>query len=222
VANKDLGITESGDFLRRGLDQLLDLDEDRLVRLGSSLSRPESNVPETINELKRISAETGIEFQFLYTTVPVVRYLLSAWRRAGFTLEQVLADLSASGVSAERVERARLLLAPLEAAKDRYFEKSLKDRAETVGGPTVDDLDLIWDVRPIFGSSTYPPESDEEDGAEWVGLTYVLLMEISASRRDGQQESTTLQLSEREFDQFEKALERARKQLDVLKGKKFC
>jgi hypothetical protein len=221
VGNKDLGITEADEFLRRGLDELLDLDEARLERLGLSLARPDSEIPESLAELKRVCAETGIDSPLLYRTIPVVRFLLSGWSRAGFNLDQVLEDLKRAGVSEERVKRSRHLLAPLEGAKERFLFESLKSRAEMVGGPTVDDLDLIWDVRPIFDSSLYTSDSDEEDGAEWVGLTYVLLMEISASRRDGQQESTTLQLSEREFNELETAIFRARRQLEVLKGKKF-
>jgi hypothetical protein len=221
VANKDLGIAEADDFLRRGLDELLDLESDQLAKLGLLLSNPDSGVPEASSELKRLSDETGLDSQVLYRILPVIRYLLFAWRKARFSLPEVLVDLRKAGIEDEKVERSKLLLEPLEAVREMYFAHSLKNRLELVGGPTIDDLSLVWDVRPIFSSSAYPPDRGEEDGAEWIGHTYVLSLEISASRRDGQQESTSLQLSEQDFDQFERAMARARQQLVVLKGKVF-
>lgn len=221
MANKDLGIAEADDFLRRGLDELLDLEGDQLARLGVLLSDPELGVPEAPSELKRLSAETGLSSQVLYRTLPVIRYLLFAWRKAGFSLPEVLADLRKAEIADEKVEKSKLLLEPLEAVREMYFARSLKNRLELVGGPTIDDLSLVWDVRPIFSSSAYPPDSDEDDGAEWIGHTYVLSLEISASRQDGQQESTSFQLSEQDFDQLERAMARARRQLVVLKGKNF-
>jgi len=53
--------------------------------------------------------------------MPVIRYLLAAWRRAGLSLDQVSDDLRANGFSEEKADRSRRLLGPLEAVKEKYF-----------------------------------------------------------------------------------------------------
>jgi hypothetical protein len=218
VAIRDLGLTETDESLRNGLDELLTLSDASLSRLGSVLSDPGSTIPRSFSELKRLSAQTEIEFKVLYRTMPAIRYLLAAWRKAALSLEEMFDDLRANGFSEEKAERSRLLLSSLEAVKEKYFVHSLVTRVELVGAPTVDDLNLVWDVRSIFAEAS---ERDDESETEWVGSTYVLLMEISASRRDGQQESTTIQFSEQDFEQFERVVGRARRQLEMLKTKTF-
>jgi hypothetical protein len=221
VASKDLGITEADDSLRQGLDELLELEDVHLAKLAASLANPDPAFPDSLAEWKQLRSETELDLQILSRVVPVIRYLLSAWQATGFSLEGVLADLKVSGVPEAKADRCRLLLAPLERAKDKFFVQSLKNRVELMGGPTLDNLNLIWDLRPLFYPSAFPVDSSDDDGTEWVGHTFLLQMEISASRRDGQQESTTLQLSVRDFERFERAMVRARQQLDVLRVREF-
>src|SRR5215469_4803718 len=64
------------------------------------------------------SSQTDIEFRLVYRTMPVIRYLLAAWRRAGLSLDQVSDDLRANGFSEEKADRSRRLLGPLEAVKE--------------------------------------------------------------------------------------------------------
>jgi hypothetical protein len=86
-----------------------------------------------------------------------------------------------------------------------------------MGLPTIDDLNLVWDIRPIFEEPAFAPEPSAQGYEKLVSTTSLLILEISATREDGQGESKTYQLSEDDFDRLFESLKKARRQLEIIK-----
>jgi hypothetical protein len=107
----------------------------------------------------------------------------------------------------------------LESVKGKVHKSLLKNVYEKIGLPTVDDMNIVWDLRPVFEELAYVTGPETDRCESLVGSVYVLLLEISASRADGKQESQTYQFSERDFDRFFGALTRAKRQLESFKKK---
>ncbi len=132
-------------------------------------------------------------------------------------------ELTALGYEGEAHDRAKGFLEKVGIVKEKFFIVDARGEAEVSGLPTIDEMSLVWDIRPIFESVDWSP-NEKGDGpvtAVWLAHSNMLILEIMSSNREGKKESLSVQLSEDEFRELERLVGVARKQLDVIHAKRF-
>jgi hypothetical protein len=82
--------------------------------------------------------------------------------------------------------------------------------------PTLEDVDFVCDIRPVFESHVYPPGEDS-DHTKLLGFSYMVLMTLSGDDIQGQTRKISFQLTEAALSDFQAALKQASEQLDILK-----
>ncbi len=208
--------------LEEDLKSLLDTPTDRLDRIAAWLLDSGNPVPTGVADLSRMATAVEVDERSLREHLNLLRYILSTWRKQGFVLDNIREDLQQLAFDPDVIEKGLAFFAKVEPLKEQFFAIMLRGVAEFTGLPTIDDISLTWDLRPLFASQAYSPgDIDDESLIEWVSHTNLLIMEISASTKSGKNQGLTIQLTESEFDDLEKSLARARKQLDFLKSKRF-
>ena len=152
-------------------------------------------------------------------TAGVIRQLLDSWQRYGLDLQDFERDLFLMGFGQEHIKVLSLFLERLSPIKKRVWLDGIEGSQLTLGLPTIDDVNILWDARPLFGGLSYHYYTADGDDpyTEFLGLTYVATVEIIASDYYGRKERTAIQLSEEGFQRLLRGLKRAGEQLDILK-----
>lgn len=208
--------------LKRDLSTLLDLPSEKLQHLAHWLGSGTNPIPTTSAEFSRMAESTDLDQRALIDVMAVLRFVMVSWRKLGLTLDDLTADLCLMGFEQNVVDKGTAFFAALEPAKEQFFAVTLRSAIEQAGLPTIDDMSLIWDLRPIFASPVYPiAEGDDTGVTEWISHTNVLIFELNSSRSDGKSEPLSVQLSETDFEELEVAVSRARKQLEAIKSKRL-
>jgi len=170
------------------------------------------------SELVSLSARFRLEPEEVGRVIELVRFVLHNWKELDLSLEEIEADLSSLGYSESASARFTQFLGRLQGTRDRVYLAGLRRVYEASGLPTIDDVSLLWDIRPVFSEFSYSFEPKREALVQLLDYTYLLIMEVQASRLDGKSETMSYQLSEEEFLRLLAALERASEQLQALKA----
>lgn len=219
MATRIFGSSGIEEQARKDIDTLLSLpqkDADHIVRWLTESKEP---LPLSWSEIHRIVENTSLEPSVVDRVLILLRHLLSNWRTFGLTLEDIKKDLASFGYNEEQVNRIGGILHQLQDAKERVYRALLKRSYEVAGLPTIDDVNIVWDLRPVFEEFAYDTEPISNSYENLVSSSYVLLLEVLASRENGHRESATYQLSEEDFERLLGALEKARRQLEIIKKK---
>jgi hypothetical protein len=204
------------------LERLLALPDEQIKRLIHWLASGKNALPNTTKEFVRMAEAVGAEDRDLTEIFGVLRFVMTSWRRNNLSLDEVIGDLKGLGLSEDQLQTSRTLFSGLEVTKEQFFASEMRRTVEASGLPTLDDLTFHWDLRPIFASPAYPLRDGDEDGvSDWLSHTYLLILELDSSSSQGDSSSLTVQITESEFADLENAVQRARKQLEVLKAKRF-
>ncbi|SPF47110.1 hypothetical protein SBA4_3630031 [Candidatus Sulfopaludibacter sp. SbA4] len=165
-----------------------------------------------------IAASTLLPEQFRQTA-DVVRHLLNSWQRYGLELQDIERDLLLLGFGQEELAILSNLLARLASIKERVWLDEVKDVQHDVGLPTIDDVNIVWDARPLFGSAAYDHYAVDGDDLyrRFFGLTYLATVEITTADNYGQTQRTAIHLTEEDFERLLRAMKRANEQLAILK-----
>jgi len=149
--------------------------------------------------------------------VSVIQYVLNRWNAEKLSVAQVTSDLPKFGLKPRAVSKLAKLFGSLEKVGRRVYLDSIRSFHENVALPTIDDINVVCELRPLFGDPAYeaPPMGAEYD--KLFGFTEVMLLEIVASDSRGGETSATYQLTERDFDNLLQGLTRARRQFEVMK-----
>jgi hypothetical protein len=150
----------------------------------------------------------------------VIRYLLDGWQSYGLELPEIERDLLLLGRNQEEIRVVTEMLARLSPIKERVWIDGQHGTQLVVGLPTIDDVNLVWDARPVFGDLAYYYRSANVDASSYrrfLGLTYVAILEILSSDTNGQKQRTAVQMDEEQFQRFLVGMKRASEQLDILK-----
>lgn len=203
---------------KRDFELLVGLDEGELELLaGWFETAPDVMVPKDA-ELVALAAGSKLNPEELGAVIGVVRFVLNNWKQRSASLEEIRNDLSILGCDPPGGNRIIRFLSRLENTRDRVYLAGLRRAYETIGLPTIDDVSLLWDIRPMFSDFAYPPEPQGSTLTELLDYTYLLVMEIQASRVDGNSETVSFQLSEVEFEKLMEGMQRAHQQLKALKS----
>jgi len=205
------------DGLKKDLGILLETPDEDLGRIATWLLETPRPIPLTWSDIAELVEGTSLDPRTANRVLVVLRYLLTNWRTYDLTLDEIQSDLKAVGYSDPEVAKVTGFLSKLKDARERVFKSAVRRTFETRGAPTIDDVNLMWDVRPMFQGPAYDVEPQGKAFENLVGHTHLLILEITGSSQNGIQESRTYQLSEDDFDRFCLAFERAKKQLEIVK-----
>jgi hypothetical protein len=167
-----------------------------------------------------IAASTLLPEQFRQAA-GVIKNLLYGWQTHGLELQDVERDLLLLGCDAEQTAILSSALDRLHSTKEQVWVEGRKEFERSVGLPTIDDVNIVWNARPAFGGDAfyyYDSVSNEALYDTFLGLVYLATMEISASdnNRDNKQR-IAIQMNEQTFERLLSGMKRAGDQLKVLK-----
>jgi hypothetical protein len=205
------------DEVKADLDNLAGLPQKDIDHLGRWLSETRTPIPFAWSDIGELIEGTSLNPKTANRALTLLRYLLTNWRTFGLTIDDVKSDIGSLAYKEADAKKILGLLEKLEPSKELIYKSALKNSYEVTALPTVDDINAVWDLRPMFAEFAYDAEPIGSAYEELVGSTYVFLLEILASREDRKKESVTYQLSEDDFDRLLETLNRARKQLEIIK-----
>jgi hypothetical protein len=197
---------------------MTEADKDKFASWLSETSRP---IPLSWSEIEQLADGTSLQPGAADRVLVLLRFLLTNWKTTDLSLEEIEADLVSTDFSKEQARKVTEFISKLKDVRERVYRSSLKRSYEIYGLPTIDDINLFWDIRPIFQSSAYDSDPDARGCENLITHTNVLIVEIQASPERGQQISSAFQLSEDEFGRLSLAFERVKRQLEIVK-KKFA
>jgi hypothetical protein len=148
-----------------------------------------------------------------------VRFVLEAWYRSRVELKDVLADLVLLGLGSEQVEEIQKVFRRLEGTRAALSHAGMLDFVQAVGLPSVEDINIICECRPVFGAHAYPPSPtpDRDRYTTIVGITPLIIFEVRTNDYTNRQQRTAFQLTEQEFVKLRDSMTRAMEQLRVMK-----
>lgn len=205
------------DVTRQDLSLLIGLPPADVERFITWLSEPSRPIPYTWSEVDQLAEGTTLDVRGANRVLVLLRFLLTNWRASDLSEGDIRADLRAVGYEEADVEKVASFLLKLEGARERVYRAYVKRAHEVRGLPTIDDVNMFWDIRPVFESSAYDTEPESKAYESLVGRTHVLILEVISSPETGVQKSLAYQLSEDDFERLSQAFERAKRQLDVVK-----
>jgi hypothetical protein len=150
----------------------------------------------------------------------VVRTLLDNWQSYELELPEIERDLLLLGCSQEEISVVSKMLISLSAIRERLWIGAREDLQQVLGLPTIADVNIVWNARPVFGGLPYYFWSDTRDEGSYrrfLGLTYLATLEIFSADSDGQKQRTSVQMTESQFRRLFAGMKRASEQLDILK-----
>jgi len=217
LKTKLFGSTGLEDETREDLAVLLESEQSDLDRLASWLTQSAHTIPLAWSEIEEMVEGTSFDASTANQALLVTRFLLSRWCSLELTLPEISADLIKVGYSDKEAQKLVSFLAKLQDVRERVYRSAMKRGHEIRGLPTIDDLNLVWDIRPVFQDYAYDSPPGDSAYERIVTHTYTLIAEILASRENGEQESVSIQLSEDDLERLMQALQRSKKQLEVAK-----
>jgi hypothetical protein len=136
-------------------------------------------------------------------------------------LAELQRDLLVAGLSAQEVDRLSELLKRLEPLKQSVYTDYMRFEHENAVLPTLEDIDVVCDVRPIFEDYVYPIPATRSGPShtKLLGFSYVIMMELFAEDIEGISHRLSFQMTEDRVADFQAALQRASEQLNILKAK---
>ncbi len=168
-----------------------------------------------------ILKSTLLPDQFRKTAMPI-RYILNEWQQQSLELQDIQRDLLLFGLNPEQVELVTRFVERLSPVKKRVWIDGWEGTAQSVGLSTVDDANVVWDARAVFGGNSYyyfTHDADEATYSQCLGLTCMAILELMVSDTNGSKTRLAVQMNESTFKDFLRAMNRADKQLDSLKAR---
>jgi hypothetical protein len=97
----------------------------------------------------------------------------------GLQLPEIQRDLLLLNCPRERIERLGSLLERLRPARDRVYRDYMRFDHENAVLPTLEDINVVCDLRPVFEDTVYPiPEALPVRHTKLLGYSYMVLMEV--------------------------------------------
>ena len=165
-----------------------------------------------------IVASALLPDQFRKTAAPI-RFLLNAWQQHSLEIIDIERDLLLCGLNSEQIGLVISFLERLAPIKERVWIDGLEGTAQIVGLPTIDDVNIVWDARAVFGGPSYyhfRSDAAETTYKRCVGLTCVAIVEFMISDASGLKERCAMQMNETTFLNLLRAMNRADEHLKSL------
>ena len=85
-----------------------------------------------------------------------LKYILEGWYMHGLQVPEIQRDLLLLNCPRERIERLGSLLQRLAPARDRVYRDYMRFDHENAVLPTLEDINVVCDLRPVFEDLVYP------------------------------------------------------------------
>jgi len=207
------------DGFRRGLRTLFSLDDKGWEVVENWFLTTESFDPDEALSVPALVASSLTPDQ-LTESVEVLQFILEAWYMYDLEPQAIQRDLMLLGRSAEEIERLGPLLERLSPVRERAYTSYMRSEHENAVLPTLEDIDVVCDLRPIFEDYVYPLRKRKlatTHHKQLLGFTYMVLAELHTEDIMGRTHRLAFQMTEQMLKDLEAAVRRAQDQLDILK-----
>jgi hypothetical protein len=207
------------DAFRRGLRTLFSLDDKGWKVIENWFLTTDSFNPDEALSSPAFVASSLTPDQTT-ESVEVLQFMLEAWHMYGLEPQAIQRDLMLLGRSAADIERLGQLLQRLSPVKDRAYAGYMRLEHENAVLPTLEDIDVVCDLRPVFEDYVYPsPKIASTQHKKLLGFTYLVLAELQTEDSMGRKQRLAFQMTENSLKDLESAIRRAQDQLDILKAR---
>lgn len=158
MATRIFGSGGIEDQARKDIDQLLSLQQKDIDHIARWIVESKDPIPLTWSDVEQLTEGTSLEPRVVDRVLVLLRSFLTNWRTYGLTLEDIKADLASFGYNKEQVDRVGAVLGQIENAKERVYRAGAKRTFELTALPTIDDINVVWDLRPVFEEFAYDIE----------------------------------------------------------------
>jgi len=215
---KVFGANGPPDEFADDLKTLLTLDSSNWEIVGKWFLTTESFDIEDAISSPVIAASSLLPDQFRQCA-GALQYLLESWARVRHSVPDLQRDVLVLGVDTREIDRLGVLLERLGPVRQRVYADSMRYQHENAVLPTLEDIDVVCDVRPIFEDYVYPiPQKSTLSHTKLLGFSYMVLVELLAADLDGNAHTLSFQMTEDTLADFRVALQRASEQLDILRA----
>jgi len=198
---------------------LLNLDSQKRAGFARLFQDMPNLYPNSTADLAPLASELQMDRNELGRMIAMTRFVLHRWSISDLSEADLRTDFLETKFEESESEVLVEFFRSVAGTRDKVRRAALKRAYEQLGLPTVDDINLVWDIRPMFEEAAYTLSPKANEYETLVGKAYVLLFEVSASRTDGLKESKTFQLTEDDFERLFIAFQRVRRQLEIVKQK---
>ncbi|SPF55619.1 hypothetical protein SBA4_720006 [Candidatus Sulfopaludibacter sp. SbA4] len=203
----------------KGLKTLLGLDEAAWDVIASWILTTDQFDAEEAVSSPAIAASSLLPGQFI-ESVEVLQSILKGWHIYDLRLTEIQRDLLLMGHPREDIERLGRLLERIAPIKQRVYAEDMRFDYENAVLPTLEDVDVVCDLRPIFEDYAYPlPEGNTTSHTRLLGFSRMVLVELLTEDFHGRTHKLAFQMTEQRLTDLQAALARASEQLAILKAK---
>jgi hypothetical protein len=140
----------------KGLRTLFDIEEEAWDDLAKWFLTTESFDDIDDSSSPAIAASSLLPEQFS-DCIYALRFILEAWQRHDLQLLDIQRDLFTLGYDSEKIDRlSAALLLRIEPVKKRVYASFIRFEHENAILPTIEDIDVVCDIRPIFEDYVFP------------------------------------------------------------------
>jgi len=208
------------DEFTKGLRTLFSVEEEAWDDLADWFLATESFDESDDSSAPAIEGSSLLPEQF-FDCVYTLRFILEAWRIHNLQLLDIQRDLFTLGYDDKKIDRLSMtLLRRIKPVQARVYASFIRSEHENAILPTLEDIDVVCDIRPIFEDYVFPApaEGTGVDYKKIVGFSYMVLMELLSEDGEGKTRKLSFQMTEKSLADLQSALQRAHEQLDILKS----
>jgi len=203
----------------RGLKTLFGLDETAWDVIASWILTTDWFDAQDAVSSPAIAASSLLPEQFI-DSVEVLQSILKGWHTYDLRLTEIQRDLLLMGHLREDIERLGRLLERIAPSRQRAYAEDMRFDYENAVLPTLEDVDVVCDLRPIFEDYAYPlPDANTTSHTKLLGFSCMVLMELLTEDFHGRTHKLAFQMTEKRLADLQAALTRASEQLGILKAK---
>jgi hypothetical protein len=169
----------------------------------------------SLAELNLLSQKVELDSGDVARAVFFAKFVLSNWESSNLGVAELETDFKSLQVSESDLPKAIAFFSELTDTRKDVQAGYLEGIYEKLGLPTIDDINLLWDIRPVFKGFAYS-ENENGDYAKLLRHSLILIVEIISTRTDGNNETAAYQFSVTEFENFVQGIKKAQNQLAVL------
>ena len=187
-----------GDEFRAELRTFCELDDVQREALADWFETTSSFDPYATEFPSVILASPLLPEQFR-KSADAIRFLLDAWYRRSLVIDDIERDLLLLGLEPAQIVDVCRFLSRLSQTKERVWRDARESVAKEVGLPTLEDANIVWDARPVFGGSSvyYPPGDECADlYKQCLGLSCMAIVEFMVSDSNGLKQRLAIQMNE--------------------------
>jgi hypothetical protein len=207
------GFPDAG--FRKGLNALLELNEADWEVIERWFLTTKSFDPDDALSTPALAASSITPDQAT-ESIQVLQFILEAWHMRSLDLTAIQRDLMLLGRPPGDIDRLGSLLQRLSPIKERAWASYMRTEQQNAVLPTLEDIDIVCDLRPVFEDYVYPlPKTETVQHKKLLGFTYMVLAELQTEDSMGRKQRLAFQMTEESLRDLQNTIARAQDQLDT-------